>query len=141
MPGQTLEGEDETLPALPNHQSQENLIEFESALRVLNNLVLVQNPCLRKTMNMGPKKFNGTVPNSQVHQHTNKKITYTDFDTFTRIQSAQNASAATSATCFHGNGTDSHKQGNESKKTWYTVPVNETKSTWYNQLRPLNVTS
>lgn len=122
------------MPALPNHQSQENLIEFESALRVLNNLVLVQNPCLRKTMNMGPKRFNGTVANSQVHQHTNKKVTYTDFDTFTRIQSAQNASAATSATWLNVNvnATESQKQGNESKKTWYTAPVNETKMTWYN---------
>jgi len=67
------------------------VIELEVALRVLNNLVSIQTPCLRKTMNIGPKKQNGALPNSQLHQHTNKKISSTDFDTMTRLQSAQTA--------------------------------------------------
>jgi hypothetical protein len=42
-------------------------------------------------MQLGPKKFNGTLPNCQLHQHTNKKVNYAEFDTITRLQSAQTA--------------------------------------------------
>jgi hypothetical protein len=36
--------------------SEENLIEFEAALRALTNNILIQNPCPKRTMNLGPKK-------------------------------------------------------------------------------------
>ena len=47
----------------------------------------ISNPCMKRTMLVGPKKFVGKVPNSQVHQHTNKKLNYTDFDTLSMINS------------------------------------------------------
>jgi hypothetical protein len=36
-------------------------------------------------MNVGPKKFVGKVPNPHVHQHTNKKMMVTDFDTMSMV--------------------------------------------------------
>ena len=42
-------------------------------------------------MMAGPKKFVGKVPNSQIHQHTNKKTIHTDFDTFSLMEKSQKA--------------------------------------------------
>jgi hypothetical protein len=45
----------------------EQLIEFEQALLALQIIPNIVNPCLKKTMMVGPKKFVGKTPNSQVH--------------------------------------------------------------------------
>lgn len=60
-------------------------------------IVNIANPCMKRTMNVGPKKFIGKIPNSQVHQHTNKKMHFTDFDTMSLVQSTKTAGATTAA--------------------------------------------
>lgn len=67
----------------------EQLIEFEQALLALQIVPNIVNPCLKKTMMVGPKKFVGKNSNSQVHQHTNKKTIITDFDTMSMLQSTK----------------------------------------------------
>lgn len=47
------------------------------------------NPCLKRTMAVGPKKFIGSKPNQQIHRHTNKGIVVTEFDTLLRANSAK----------------------------------------------------
>ena len=42
----------------------------------------IANPSMKRTMALGPKKTVGKRPNPQIHVHTNKRVTYTDFDTF-----------------------------------------------------------
>ena len=50
----------------------------------------IRNPCQKRTLMMGPKKFIGMKPNQQIHQHTSKKVQYTDFDTYSRVMSSKN---------------------------------------------------
>lgn len=45
--------------------------------------------CSRRTMNLGPKKFVGTIRNMQMHQHTNKKTTFNEFDTLSLVKRRQ----------------------------------------------------
>ena len=65
--------------------SSEQLIEFEQSLIAQSNIPNIANPCLRRTMLVGPKKMIGNNPNPQLHQHSNKKVAYTDFDTFSML--------------------------------------------------------
>ena len=76
--------------------NEDTFIEFENTLRMLNNIAVIQNPCVRKTMQMGPKKFNGKIQNP-VHQQNNKKPVFTDFDTFSKVDSTKMASATTAS--------------------------------------------
>ena len=55
----------------------------------LEPLPPTSNPCLKRTMAVGPKKFVGSKPNQQIHQYTNKKIAFTEFDTLLRANSAK----------------------------------------------------
>lgn len=55
----------------------------------------IQNPCMKRTMLVGPKKFVGSVENPQIHQYTSKKITFTEFDTLSLVPSAKTASQMT----------------------------------------------
>ena len=43
--------------------SEEHLIEFEQALMALNTNTAIQNPCLKRTMMVGPKRMIGKEPN------------------------------------------------------------------------------
>jgi len=69
-------------------ETDEQVIEFEQALIALQVIPNIANPCMKKTMMVGPKKFVGKVPNPQIHQHSNIKKAHTDFDTFSLIQSS-----------------------------------------------------
>ena len=69
--------------------NEEAVIEFEHALMALNKIPSTSNPCLKRTMAVGPKKFIGTQPNQQIHRHTNKGIAFTEFDTLARVNSAK----------------------------------------------------
>ena len=74
------------LPAVPEKPiTDEQLIEFEQALLAQTVVPCINNPCMKRTMNFGPKKLIGTVANNLVHQHTNKKTMYADFDTFSML--------------------------------------------------------
>ena len=64
----------------------QQLIEFEQALLVQSNIPNISNPCMRRTMNIGPKKFVGSRENPQLHLHTNRKANFTDFDTFSMLK-------------------------------------------------------
>ena len=65
--------------------SLDQLVEFEQALLAQSNIPNIANPCMRRTMMVGPKKYMGKNANPQLHQHTNKKVCYADFDTFSMI--------------------------------------------------------
>ena len=54
--------------------NEQAVIEYEHALMALQKMPSIGNPCLKRTMNLGPKKFIGTQPNQQIHRHTNKGI-------------------------------------------------------------------
>ena len=43
--------------------NEQSVVEFEHALMSLNKIPSYPNPCLKKTMALGPKKFVGTIPN------------------------------------------------------------------------------
>ena len=47
--------------------TDEQLIEFEQALLAQTVIPAIMNPCPKRTMNFGPKKFVGKVPNNQIH--------------------------------------------------------------------------
>lgn len=76
------------------------IVEFEAALMAMAQIAPINNPCLKRTMNMGPKKFVGKVPNCLVHQHTSKKIVSSDFDTFSRVQMSSQMTAAGSEKAY-----------------------------------------
>lgn len=67
--------------------TDEQLIEFEQALLAQTVIPAIISPCPKRTMNFGPKKFVGKVPNNQIHQYTGKKVSNIDFDTFSMLQS------------------------------------------------------
>ena len=46
---------------------EDQLIEFEQALIALQVFPGISNPCMKRTMAVGPKKFVGKVPNPQIH--------------------------------------------------------------------------
>ena len=69
--------------------NEQAVIEFEYALMALQKIPPMSNPCLKRTMAVGPKKFIGSRPNQQIHRHTNKGIVYTEFDTLMRANSAK----------------------------------------------------
>ena len=79
--------------ALETGPTEDQLIEFEQALIALQVIPNIVNPCMKRTMMVGPKKFIGKVPNPQIHQHTNKKQTYTDFDTFSLMKNSSKANS------------------------------------------------
>ena len=54
-------------------------------------------------MMVGPKKFVGKMKNSQIHQHTNKRVTHTDFDTFSLINRNTTNSQSTQANSHKNN--------------------------------------
>jgi len=60
-------------------------------------------------MNVGPKKFVGKKSNPQIHQHTNKKLQYTDFDTFSLIQ--RSSKAQSMQTAAHSKATSGTTSG------------------------------
>jgi len=77
--------------AVELHESEkptnEQLIEFEQALLAQNTVPNIGNPCMKRTMMVGPKKFVGKKKNSQIHQHTNRKYNgHTEFDTYSLMQ-------------------------------------------------------
>lgn len=53
------------LAAVPEKPiTDEQLIEFEQALLAQTVMQPIANPCMKRTMNFGPKKFVGKVPNN-----------------------------------------------------------------------------
>lgn len=54
---------EENIPGKPEGISQNSadmfIVEFEAALMALNHITPMNNPCLKKTMNLGPKKLIG----------------------------------------------------------------------------------
>ena len=74
---------------LIGHMNEQSVVEFEHALMSLNKIPSYPNPCVKRTMALGPKKFVGYKPNQQIHQHTNTKLKFTDFDTIHRANSAK----------------------------------------------------
>ena len=57
-----------TLEEIPSQPKTEDLlIEFEQALISLSVIPNIGNPCMKRTMNAGPKKMIGNMPNSQIH--------------------------------------------------------------------------
>lgn len=82
-------------PSRPDMGEENQIIEFEQALLAQAVITNIANPCMKRTMNVGPKKFVGKTPNSQVHQHTNKKMNFTDFDTMSLVQSVKTRATTT----------------------------------------------
>ena len=75
----------QSIPSKPS--TDEQLIEFEQALIAQAIVPNIMNPCMKRTMNVGPKKFVGKKPNPQIHQHSNKRTNFTEFDTLSMVQS------------------------------------------------------
>lgn len=64
---QTAEGPANSL-AIPQTKlsvpvNEQAVIEFEHALMALQKIPAMSNPCLKRTMAVGPKKFVGSKPN------------------------------------------------------------------------------
>ena len=81
----TIEGQQQPMAM---QEGDQKLIEFEQALMALAVVPTIANPCMKRTIMVGPKKFVGKKLNSRVHQHTNKKLLVADFDTLSLVQSA-----------------------------------------------------
>ena len=64
-------------------------------------------------MILGPKKTVGKRPNPQIHVHTNKRVTYTDFDTF-RYEKENSAKAGSQTTQAYSRGRDGKTTGTKS---------------------------
>ena len=73
---------------LIHQQADEQIVEFEQALIVITAVRNIANPCKKRTMTVGPKKFVGKVPNAQIHIHTNTKKTHNDFDTLSLVHAS-----------------------------------------------------
>ena len=95
-----------------------HLIEYEQALMSLRQVGAIQNPCLKRTIMMGPKKFIGKKPNQQIHQHTSKRAKFTDFDTYNKVMSSKNnlSQMLTSAGSRQGLAMRSNKSQNIKKE-------------------------
>ena len=98
--------------------TEEQMIEFEQALLAQTVIPAIGNPCLKRTMNFGPKKFVGKVPNALIHQHSNKRVNCTNFDTFSMMPTtaaSQKITRPSSKVC------PTQKSGDGSRKRMATM--------------------
>ena len=54
----------QVVPPPTRPENDDQLIEFEQALLSLSLIPNISNPCMKRTMMVGPKKFVGKIPNS-----------------------------------------------------------------------------
>ena len=80
-----------------NLVASEQLIEFEQALLAQDTVPNIANPCMKRTMLVGPKKYCGKKPNPQIHQHVIKKLNGTDFDTYSLVHQASTKAGSSHA--------------------------------------------
>ena len=60
----TIEGQQQPMAM---QEGDQKLIEFEQALMALAVVPTIANPCMKRTIMVGPKKFVGKKLNSRVH--------------------------------------------------------------------------